>query len=59
MSKTCDVLDLRLSLDFESYTSGLEHPFPVQDLLKAIKLFCESVSESDVVLDPVIWCSEF
>lgn len=52
--KICELLDLRVSLDFESGTSGLEHTFPVLGLLKAIKLFCESVSKSDLVLDPVI-----
>lgn len=49
-----ELLDLRVTLDFENYTSGLEHPFPVQDLLKVIKPFCESVSKSDMFLDPVI-----
>lgn len=50
MSKTCGLLAVQVSLDFESYTSGLQHPFSVQDLLRVKKSFCESVSKSDMVL---------
>lgn len=53
MSETHELLDLWVSLDFATYTSGLEHSLPVQDPLKAVKPFCESASKSAMFLDPV------